>query len=229
MNRSVFTKATFVATLAVGAFMAPVSSASAQDRLNFEGSANLLDQPGSGGVNLLIDFLTGSPPTVGGTPTGTVTVVPTTTIPGIANGSTGIIQDLVSSPTSFVGLPIANFLTVGGYTFSLQSAPSGSTFGPITLIGTGTGTIGFFGVRGTVTGGAYGTTGTTYQGVFTAQFAGLTPTEVFARIDAGGTLPVSFSAEFVTASVIPEPSTYALMATGLGFLGFVARRRRTQA
>ena len=228
MNRSVFTKATFVATLVVGAVMAPVSSASAQDRLNFEGSANLLDQPGSGGVNLLIDFLTGTPPTVGGTPTGTVRVVPTTTIPGIANGAEGVIQDLVSSPTTFVGLPISNFLTIGGYTFSLQSAPSGSTFGPVTLIGTGTGTVGIFGVRGVVTGGAYGMTGANYQGVFTAQFAGLTPDQVFDRINSGGTLPVSFSAEF-TASVIPEPSTYALMATGLGFLGFVARRRRTQA
>lgn len=228
MNRSVFTKATFVATLAVGALMAPISTASAQLRLNFEGSANLLDQPGSGGANLLIDFLTGSPPTVGGTPTGTVRVVPTTTFPGIMNGMDGVIQDLVSSPTSFIGLPINNFLTVGGYTFSLQSAPSGSTFGPITLIGTGTGTVGIFGVRGTASGNVCGVNMCNYQGVFTAQFAGLTPAEVFARIDAGGTLPVSFSAEF-SATVIPEPSTYALMATGLGFLGFVARRRRTHA
>ena len=36
----------------------------------------------------------------------------------------------------------------------------------------------------------------------------------------------SFSAEFRLASTVPEPSTYVLLATGIGALGVVARRRR---
>jgi hypothetical protein len=82
----------------------------------------------------------------------------------------------------------------------------------------------FFSVRGTVTGGAYGAAGAAYNGLFTAQFADLTAAQVLDTINSGGQLTArSFSAEF---AVIPEPSTYALLATGIGALGFVARRRR---
>jgi len=228
MNRSFFIKAAAVATLSLGAVLAP-TSAQAQSRLNITGSANLLNQPGSGGANLLIDFLFGSPePTTAGTPNGTVTAVPTISgafLPGITVGTQGNILDLVVSPSGFVGTPIANFMTIGGYTFSLNSAPSGNSFGPISLFDIGTGTTATFGVRGFVTGGSFGTTPTAYQGVFTAQFSGLTPTQVFNTINTGGSLPVSFSGEF-TVNAVPEPSTYALLATGIGALGLVARRRR---
>jgi hypothetical protein len=230
MNRF-FSKATAVATFSFLAVAGTATTAQAQDRLNFNGSARVADQPGNP-TNLLIDFLLGVPePTQAGTPTGNVFAVPTISgafMPGIQPGTVGVIQDLVVSPTGIVSLPINNFLVMGGYTFTLNSAPAGNTFGPISLVDVGTGTNAFFGVSGTVTGGNFGNTPRNYQGVFTAQFAGLTPAQVFNTINTGGAFPVAFSAEFVVASVVPEPSTYALMATGLGMLGFFARRRRTQ-
>lgn len=231
MNRSFFTKATMVATLSLGAVAASVSTAAAQSSVNFVGSANLRDQPGSGGANLLIDFLTGTPPTMGGVAPGTITAVPTINgafMPGIMNGMQGTIQDLVVSEEGVVGRPINPFVTLGGFTFTLNSTPDGNTFGPVSLFNIGTGTLASFGVSGDVTGGSFGTNSRSFEGVFTAQFAGLTPTQVFNRINTGGALPVGFSAEF-TVGVIPEPSTYALLATGIGALGVVARRRRQQA
>ena len=228
MNRTFFLKATAVATLSIAAVAATSATADAQ-RLNFGGSANVSNQPGNPN-NLLIDFLFGVPePVTPGTPTGTVFATPTIQMPfspSIVPGTSGTIQDLVANAGGFVGLPIANFLTIGGYTFSLASSPTGNTFGPISLFDNGTGTTATFGVRGFVTGGAYGTEQVGYNGVFTAQFAGKTPEDVFNAINSGGTLPVAFSAEF---NVVPEPSTYALLATGIGALGVVARRRRQQA
>jgi hypothetical protein len=228
-----FFKATMVATLAFGAVAATSTTADAQ-RLNFNGAANVLNQPGSGGANLLVDFLAGSPePILAGTPTGTVFATPTISGPfatTIVPGTQGVIQDLVASSGGFLGLPVSPFLTIGGFTFTIMSAPAGNTFGPVSLFDIGSGTVATFGVRGMVTGGAFGTTGAEYTGVFSSQFSGLNPSQVFNAINSGGTLPVAFSAEFnVMSSVVPEPSTYALLATGIAGLGLIARRRRQQA
>ena len=214
--------------LALGAITMSASVAAAQARLNFEGSARVSDQPGSGGENLLIDFLVAG--TTAGTPTGTVMAIETISgefTPEIAPGTEGVIQDLVVNESGVVGAPISNFLTIGGYTFSLTGADDGNTFGPISLFGVGSNTIAAFGVFGNVTGPDF-MDARNYQGVFTAQFAGQTPEDVFGAINSGGTLPVSFSAEFIVAEaqVVPEPSTYILLATGLGGLGLVGLRRR---
>jgi hypothetical protein len=210
--------------LALG--MAVTATTAEAQRLNFTGSANLYDAPGSMGTQLYIDFLTAA--SMGGTPTGTVTAVETIDGPFdpeiVPNVTTGTIQDLTVSSTGVVGAPISPFLTMQGYTFTLTEAAAGNAFGPISLIGTPAGTSGFFGIYGTVTGGDFGSNVLPYVGIFTAQFAGQSPEEVFNQVNSGGTLPVGFSAEF---RVVPEPSTYLLMATGLGALGFIGRRRRT--
>jgi len=211
------------ASLIASATVAP--TASAQFRLNLVGSANVGNQPGSGGANLLIDFLN------------PVLAVPSTTLPGVTEfATTGTINDVVVSSTGCVNCPVVPFIQIGGYTFSLTSTPAapagGVTFGPIQLVETATGTSATLTARGTVTGGAFGATTANFSGLFTAQFSGETPAEVFSSInDAGGTRFIGFSAELTTSpqATVPEPATVALMATGLLALAGVTRARRSQA
>ena len=234
MSRSYAVKAALVGAFTIGALAAAPTSSEAQDnRLNFTGAANLYDAPGSGGTQLFIDFLTGG--TVGGPPSGTVTAIETISgdFDAVSAGDVGTITDLTVGAGGVVGTPINPFLVMGPYTFVLESAPLSEpgpfNFGPITLVGTPTGTVGFFGVNGTVMGGDFAT-GRAFSGTFTAQFTGRTPAQVFGQVNSGGTLPVSFSAEFIAAdaTVIPEPSTYLLVATGMAAIGFIGRRRRSQ-
>ncbi len=226
------TKAAAVATLSIGAVAATSSTADAQ-RVNFIGSVNI--QNAADPANLLLDFLAGPNQDIAGTATGSIEARPTIQAPfapSITPGTQGVINDVTVTPAGVQGTPITPFVTLGAYSFSLDNsvqAPAGPfNFGPIQLVDNGNGgSSAFFSINGVVTGGAYGTTGATYRGLFTAQFADLTSAQVFNTINSGGPLTArSFSAE---VAGVPEPSTYALLATGIGALGFVARRRRRQA
>jgi len=226
MNRSFFLKATAVATLSFAGLAAP-AAAQTQNVLNFTGSANVRDEtPGGGGDFLLIDFLTNAVPGFG--TAGTVTTIPDTDLPGVGIGQVGTLTDLRASATGFTGAPISPFLTIGGYTFTLTGSDQGNVFGPVSLFPVGSNTLATFNVNGTVTGGAYGSTVNPFNGTFTTQFVNITPAALFNQINSGGTANASFSAT-LTVAAIPEPSTYALLATGMGALGLVARRRRQQA
>jgi hypothetical protein len=218
MTRNFFGKAVTFAALAATVVVA--NSAGAQSRLNFVGSVNVSEFNAAGDV--LLDFQNPilAVPTVSGV--FLPEIVPFLTL--------GTINDVEVGPGGCLNCPVSPFVTIGGYTFTLNStplAPAGPfNFGPIALTQTATGTTASLSVRGTVTGGDFGATVNPFQGLFTAQFTGETPFEVFTSIDQGGTRNVGFSAEFVV-SAVPEPATVALMGTGLIAMFGLAYRRRT--
>lgn len=216
-----------VASMALAAVAAPMS-AEAQSRLNFEGSAQYSSGPM--GSNLLIDYLLAG--AVAGPPSGSVLAIETIDgafSPEIMAGTPGVIQDLQFAGGAVVGAPLANYLTIGGYTFSLEGVDAGGNFGPITLIAvTPTNTLLAYSVFGQVAGPDI-LSPRNYQGIFTAQFSGQSVAQVQSAImSANGTAPVSFSAEFVVADaqVVPEPATVALLGTGIVGLGLFGLRRR---
>ncbi len=231
MSRTFFGKATAVATLSLAAVAAAGTTAEAQ-RLNFIGSVNI--QNAANPANLFLDFLAGPNQDLTG-PGGTLearrTIDPPFA-PTVMSGTPGAIEDLTMSSAGVVGTPVNPFVTIGGYTFSLDNsvqAPMGRfNFGPIQLVDNGNGgSSAFFSVNGTAMGPGLAA-GTTYRGLFTAQFSDMTAAQVFNTINRGDRLEArSFSAEFsLNQAVVPEPSTYALLATGISALGLVARRRR---
>jgi hypothetical protein len=235
MSRTIRCTAAAVATLA--AAITTPAAAQTTGTLNFTGSAVVRDiEPGAAGDRLLLDFLSfgsdaATPGAAGDIRAKTTTsgYFASTITPDV---TTGLMTDLVATSTGFEGRPVNPYVQIGGYTFTLDASPAASgpvTFGPIQLTQLGNTTIAAFGVTGRVFGGAYGTAGADYTGLITANFAGLTAQQVAADIMAGRSHAVSFSGEFVAGSVVPEPSTYALLATGVAALGAFARRRRAEA
>jgi hypothetical protein len=233
MGRRTVVNMAALGVLALGAVTVSATSAEAQNRLNFTGSANLVET-GFEGSELFIDFLTDG--TAEGGPTGTVGAIETISgdfDPEIMAGTQGLIRDFTVDAEGLVGGSVSEFLTIGGYTFTLTGTEPGNAFGPISLVPLGPNTAGFFAVSGTVTGGDFGTTSRTFTGLFTTNFANRTPADVFAQVDNGQILPVSFSAEFnvADAQVVPEPATVVLLGSGILGLGLFGLRRRnsTQA
>ena len=238
MFRTFLFKAASVATLSA----AVVATASAQgyaNTLQVAGQAQITSAGAGSGQPLFIDFLSGVPfpGTPGnGVPGNVISGATTGAFKSIANGTNGVIQDIEigggGSPTTTNPMGNeASFMKIGGYTFTLDNAPNGSTFGPITLTDQAGGAIGSFAIFGMVSGPGFSSP-ISYEGAFSTQFVGETAQQVFNQINNGGTPIVSFSANFGAPvnqpSTVPEPSTYALLATGIAALGVVARRRRTE-
>jgi hypothetical protein len=233
-----FLKATAVAAMTLGM----ASTASAQTGfINLVGQLQVSSTPGAT-TPLDIDILSGAnfPQTgVGFGTTGNVTAGTSTGIFSGLTGTNGQMEDLqvTGGGTGFNTAPagrLNQFLRIGAYTFNfgaVTQATGGTTnFGPISLEDTQGGVDARIVVaNATVTGGNC-TPFCTANGILTAQFAQFAgpggSAALFNAVNSGTTVgPVTFSANF-NAQVVPEPSTYALLATGIGALGFVARRRR---
>jgi hypothetical protein len=102
--------------------------------------------------------------------------------------------------------------------FTLVNVASGDPNAPLN-------SIAGFDVRGMVRGPG-STTALPFIGRFEASFPGLAYQEVLFAAEANQLRGVGFSAQFTVVSTVPEPSTYALAATGLVALLGVARMRR---
>jgi hypothetical protein len=241
-----FFKATAVAALTV----ATASAANAQSgTVSFAGALQVSSTPGAT-TPLNIDILSGGfPPNMTGfgTPGTIYMVTQSGFFSGVAASAT--MQDLVvtGGGTGFDTNPsgrLGQFVDYGNYRFSfgpVTPAMGGTiNFGPIKISDGPGGVSALIDIPGlTVTGGAC-TPSCTGTGLLTAQFVGLSndPTRyagaggsgrLFNDINSGIAVnSTSFSASF-GATVVPEPSTYALLATGIGALAMVARRRRVEA
>lgn len=231
MSRTIFTRVAMAATLTLGALTFAMPAQAQTGTLDFSGGrVDLEDQPGSGGVNLLVDFLAGSPRVIGGpTPGQFVVDNAEGDFAAASFGDQGTISDLVVGPGGVIGLPVANFINVSGFTFTLdntQATEGQVVFGTIGVSQSGSSSFATFSFTGRVTGN--GLTNNPFVGIITTQFANQTPTQVFQTINSGGRVRASFSGQLALTAV-PEPSTYALLASGIGALALVARRRRTQA
>ena len=105
--------------------------------------------------------------------------------------------------------------------FTLVNVASGDPNAPIN-------SIAWFDVRGMVRGPG-SMTASPFIGRFEANFVGLSYQEVLFAVETTGLQGVEFAAQFTAVSTVPEPSTYALAATGLvGLLGVARVRRRRQ-
>ncbi|MES2522104.1 MAG: PEP-CTERM sorting domain-containing protein [Gemmatimonadota bacterium] len=240
-----------VKAVTAGALALSVSATAAQAQiiagstLNFGGSVDLAD---AGAAGIVLDF---NPQTILSTGPNTGSFA------GITFGQTGTISDFTAGTGAVAGIPLASFggytfsitnILPGTFSPAACSLPAaagqtctppqlpGTTISPFNLVNqTATTSTASFQLAGIVTQTSTGATAN-YQGLFTAQFIGqnsLSYQQVLAALSGGVGTPglpgVSFSATFTTgpSTVIPEPSTYALMAAGLAGIGFLARRRRS--
>jgi hypothetical protein len=207
-----------------------------------------------GGVTVTATTIDWSPAGAGGcTVTGDPTNVSHTGTggPALLPGVTGTITDLTLGVTM---LPVANFMTFPGLSFTLSAIGpgpgttncaglsnfqscavyAGSPFG-LTMLPTGTEVS--LPVSGTVT----DSTGTsTWTGAFTQPISNMTPAQVQTAICPGGALPcagggsttTTYAGHFtVTAgqTIVPEPATLtSILLGGLLVAGGLFRRRSTR-
>jgi hypothetical protein len=208
--------------------MSATAATAQQSQLNIGGSADFYQVAPGAANNLVIDFLPAG---------GLAGTVRTTQFPedqtgifaGIAPNTMGVQTDLVfgtaGSPTP-TNTPFT-LLVLGGYTFTATAFGTGNVPGtPVSLDFLNNVTVASLQVFGTVTGNGFNGT---FIGGYDTRFPGLTPAQVTSQIESNQVLSKSIAATFVVTptSTVPEPSTYVLLATGIGALGMVARRRRT--
>ena len=124
MKSFTFTRVAMAATLTLGALTFSATQAQAQTgTISLEGEVRLQDTtPGGGGPDLLIDFLDGNPPVIASTPLGTVFsgAASTGVFAGVPFNTEGDIRDLIANAAGFSGTPLAQFIEIGGFTFTLD-------------------------------------------------------------------------------------------------------------
>jgi hypothetical protein len=202
-------------------------------RLNFTGDLRLT--MGSGG-SLFLDVLQSG----GGV--GTIRASSFTNLGSFTSvaGQTGTHLDFPPIPGA-VATP--SLLTIGAFTFDLASilpgsfsaaqcgapaasgqtcTPSGTAFNLSNQ--TANSAVASLAITGTVRDGS----GTSpFTGIFSAQFAEQNYQQLLAQVTQQGFIETSFSATFTATSVVPEPGSVALVATGLvAMAGFGLRRRQ---
>lgn len=159
---------------------------------------------------------------------------------------TGVAKDLFPPPA-----PVPSFLSgftspgFGGLFFDLTSviAPTVAactgaeaigvdcSIGQFTVKNTTSGVAVDFGVTGFFQNGADLTTRNSGIGLYTTQLAGSSVATVLQTIGTGGSISASYSANYISSAVIPEPGTAVMLGIGAiaMFLGRLRSKRRSDS